>query len=158
MNKKSFSIFAITLFLFSFSSIPAWSQTNEEVAAMQQMAQTEVRLVFIRNLTLSEEEGAIFWPLYDQYRAEVNEVGAKTSNVINEYIANIQNLTDAQAADLTKRYFEAEKERAEINLKYAENMFAVLPAKKVAKFLQIENKLMAVGRYILASKIPLIQE
>ncbi len=158
MNKKLFSIFAITIFLFSIGSSEAWSQTNEEVATMKQMAQTEIRLVFIRNLALSEEEGAIFWPLYDQYRAEVNKVGAKTSNVINEYIANIQNLTDARAIDLTKRYYEAEKERVDINLKYLEKMMAVLPGKKVAKFLQIENKLMAVGRYNLANKIPLIQE
>ena len=120
MNKKLFSIFTITIFLFSIGSSEAWSQTNEEVATMKQMAQTEIRLVFIRNLALSEEEGAIFWPLYDQYRAEVNEVGAKTSNVINEYIANIQNLTDAQAIDLTKRYYEAEQERVDINLKYLE--------------------------------------
>lgn len=158
MNKKSISIFAITVFLFSFGSLQAWSQTNEEVEAMKNLAQAEVKLVFIRNLALSEEEATIFWPLYDQYRADAAKVGLKTSNLINEYIANLQNLTDAQAIDLTQRYYGAEKERIELNLEYLEKMMAVLPGKKVAKFLQIENKLMAVARFNLASKIPLIRE
>jgi len=33
----------------------------------------------------------------------------------------------------------------------------VLPAKKVARYYQLENKIQAVGRYDLAEKIPLVK-
>ena len=48
---------------------------------------------------------------------------------------------------------------AEANLKteYAPKLSKVLPAKKVARYLQIENKIRAVVKYDLASGVPPVQ-
>ena len=50
-------------------------------------------------------------------------------------------------------------EEAEVKLKrtYQAKLSPVLPAAKVARYLQIETKIRALVRYELADKIPLVQ-
>ena len=50
-------------------------------------------------------------------------------------------------------------EQAEANLKstYAPKLSKVLPVRKVARYLQIENKIRAVVKYELATGVPLVQ-
>jgi hypothetical protein len=50
-------------------------------------------------------------------------------------------------------------EVAEASLKstYAPKLSNVLPVKKVARYLQIENKIRAVVKYDLAQGVPLVQ-
>ena len=50
-------------------------------------------------------------------------------------------------------------EQAEAQLKkaYVPKLSKVLPAKKVARYMQIENKLRAIVKYDLASAVPLVQ-
>jgi hypothetical protein len=49
-------------------------------------------------------------------------------------------------------------EQAEVTMKqgYVPKLSAVLPATKVARYLQIENKIRAVIKYELADGIPLV--
>ena len=149
--------FIIGIFAVSFST-PSYSQTEEEMKVMQELAVAEVRLIFIQSLNLSKEEGDAFWPIYDAYRAELLEVGQKNSELISDFAAHYQNMTDEVAGDLTTRYFANEEARLAIRIKYREKMAKVLSPIKVAKFVQIENKLIAIGQYQLASHIPLMQE
>jgi hypothetical protein len=50
-------------------------------------------------------------------------------------------------------------EQAETNLKstYASKLSKALPVKKVARYLQIENKIRALVKYELAQGVPLVQ-
>jgi hypothetical protein len=50
-------------------------------------------------------------------------------------------------------------EQAEANLKsaYAPKLRKALPVKKVARYLQIENKIRALVKYDLAESVPLVQ-
>ncbi len=50
-------------------------------------------------------------------------------------------------------------EQAEAKLKgsYVPKLGKVLPVKKVARYLQIENKIRALVRYGLAAQVPLVQ-
>ena len=152
---KFAAIFGLLTFLYS---APSYSQSDEEIKAMQQLAQAEVRLVFIRNLNLTEEEADAFWPIYDEYRSALGVVGIDMAALLHDYISNFQNMTDEKAGDLTGRFFEIQQATLNVKMEYAEKMAGVVPAITVAKFVQIENKLSAIGRYQLASQIPLIQE
>jgi len=50
-------------------------------------------------------------------------------------------------------------DEAEANLKstYAPKLSKVLPVRKVARYLQIENKIRAVVKYDIASGVPLVR-
>lgn len=157
--KTIFIKFAMILGLFSFAlSAPSYSQTNEEMKAMQDLAAAEIRLVYIQGLRLTEEEGDNFWPIYDAYREELMAIGEENLQLIIDFAAAYQSMTDDVAYDLTNRYFSSEKKRLALRVEYREKMAKVISPTKVAIFVQIQNKLTAIARYQLAAQIPLMQE
>ena len=54
-------------------------------------------------------------------------------------------------------YFEIQKSKTAILDRYMQKLAEGLPAKKVFRYLQVENKLDAIARYELAKEIPLAQ-
>jgi len=152
---KLLAISGVLAFSFSTQTLP---QTDKEIEAIQSLARAQVKFIFIQGLDLSTEEMGVFWPLYDAYRAELSKVGEKSNKLINDYAASYQNMTNEVAEDLTTRFFAGEEEGLGIRIKYRNKMAEVLSPIKVAKFIQIENKLIAIARYQLASQIPLMEE
>ena len=67
----------------------------------------------------------------------------------------------AQPASRQRTDDKAKKliDEAEANFKstYAPKLSKVLPVKKVARYLQIENKIRAVVKYDVAQGVPLVQ-
>ena len=157
--KTVFIKFAVILGLSSFAfSAPSYSQTNEEMKDMQDLSAAETKLIFIQGLNLTKEEGAIFWPIYDAYREKLMVMGEENLQLIIDFAAAYQSMTDDVAYDLTNRYFSSEKKRLALRVEYREKMAKVISPTKVAIFVQIENKLTAIARYQLAAQIPLMQE
>ena len=158
MKNKFLKLLAISgVLAFSFST-PTFSQTDKEIEAMQSLGRAQIKFIFIQGLDLSTEEMGVFWPLYDAYRADLSKLGEKSSKLINDYAASYLTMTNEVAEDLTTRFFAGEKQGLAIRIKYRNKMAEVLSPIKVAKFIQIENKLIAIARYQLASQIPLMQE
>jgi len=110
------------------------------------------------NLTLSDDEAARFWPLYDRYQTELNAVQDRGVKIIEDYSASFKNLSDEKAMKLAGDWLAAEADRVKIRQTYLDQFAKVLPGRKVVRFYQIENKMDAVLRYELAAEIPVVQE
>ena len=110
------------------------------------------------NLTLTDDEAAKFWPIFDRYHAEMNAVGDRLVKVIEDYASNFSTLSDEQATKVVEDYMSVESDRAKVRRTYVEEFAKALPGRKLARFYQIENKMDAVLRYDLASTIPVIDE
>jgi hypothetical protein len=117
------------------------------------------RLLVAENMFLTESEAKGFWPLYDAYQQDLDRIYDRLSKVIVEYVrAYTDNaLTDEQARALTDQVLEIDEAEAALAKTYAVKLDAVLPGKKVARYLQIERKIRATLRYELADKIPLVK-
>jgi hypothetical protein len=110
------------------------------------------------NLTLTDEEAGKFWPLYDRYQNELKGVNDRLVQVIQDYTASFENLTDDHALKLVEQYMAVEEDRAKVRRQYLADFSKALPGRKVARFYQIENKMDAVIRYDLAAEIPVVEE
>jgi len=110
------------------------------------------------NLTLSDEEAARFWPLYDKYQTDMNAVQDRTVKVIQDYAASFADLSNEKAMALANDWLSAEGDRVKVRRDYLPEFAKVLPGKKVVRFYQIENKMDAVLRYELASQIPVVEQ
>jgi len=110
------------------------------------------------NLTLTDEEAAAFWPLYDRYHQELKAVQDRLVKVIEEYIAAFPDISDEKSMALIGEYLSIEEDRAKIRRTYLAEFAKVLPGRKVGRFYQIENKMDAVLRYDLAAGIPVVEE
>jgi hypothetical protein len=110
------------------------------------------------NLTLSDEEAAKFWPLYEEYQKKLTAVNDRLVALIKEYTTHFSGMADDQALKLAEQYLAVEEDRVKVRREYLPQFAKVLPGRKVARFLQIENKMDAVVRYDLAEEIPVIDE
>jgi hypothetical protein len=110
------------------------------------------------NLTLSDEEAARFWPLYERYQTELKPVQDRAVKVIEDYTASYHDLSNEKAMKLADDWLSAEGDRVKVRRTYLEEFAKVLPGRKVVRFYQIENKMDAVLRYDLAGQIPVVGE
>lgn len=137
---------------------------NEKFADMEpaiQMLRKDVgrdrREIVKANMLLTNSEAARFWPLYDQYRAEIHKVGDRRWKVITDYAANRDSMSEDEANRLAREWLDAEKQRVDIKEEYLKKFQKEgLSARTTARFFQIDQKLDAAVDAALAAHIPLI--
>jgi len=147
----------LLLFIGCFS-LPLSAQTaDDEIQLTRSVIQTERLAVVAANLGLSDSEGAIFWPLYKEYRAAVDQAVDTRVALMERFFASYETLTDAEATGLLNDFLAYEKNLLKVRTTYAKKMQKVLPGRTVARFFQIENKMDAIIEYEMAGEVPLIR-
>ena len=94
-------------------------------------------------------------PLYREYRMEMAKVGDRVSKLLVDYTGQYDTLTDEQANQIMKEWLSIEKAKTSVKDKYVSRFKKILPARKVMRFFQADNKLDAVLNAQLASIVPL---
>ena len=118
---------------------------------------TQKAIIVAENMEFTEEEGAEFWPLQRDYQHELTRLGDLKLALIEEYAANYQTMTDAAARDLTRKSFDLEEKKTDLKRKYFKKFAKVIPAKKAARFFQIDNQLNLALDLQVAASLPLIK-
>jgi hypothetical protein len=131
------------------------TQALEDIQLTRALIQAERQAIVTKAMDLTSEEMQGFWALYREYRLEAVKVGDRIVTLIVSYAENYDSLTDAVADKLVNEFVSIEKERALLKAKYLPKFKKVLPAKKVARFYQIENKLDIAILAEMAENIPL---
>lgn len=117
------------------------------------------KLVVAAGIDLMESEAKGFWPVYEAYQADLMAINQRVIRLIESYAKDDMagTLTDDKAQKLTAEFIAIQKAEAEMLASYVPKLSKVLPPKKVARYLQIENKIRAAVKYELAAGIPLIE-
>lgn len=150
---------AILLIGLPSLSVAAQDKPADNMQILRDKIRADKKLVVATNMELSETEAKNFWPIYDEYQKELQKINRRIANVLESYAADFRSksLTDDKAKKLID---EANAiEQAEVNLKstFAPKLSKALPSIKVARYLQIENKIRAVVKYDLAQGVPLVK-
>ena len=111
------------------------------------------------NMQLTEEEEAGFWPLYDSYQKELQNINKSMGEVIQEYAQhyNANTMTDENAKKLLTNWMGVEERLMQLKTSYLPKFKGAIPAKKVARYYQIESKIEALLRFDMAENIPLVK-
>jgi len=141
-------------------AIPAVAQdkpaSNMEI--LRQKIRADKKLLVAANMELKEGEAKGFWTVYDAYQADLGKLNERIAKLIRRYADLVQTnkLTDDAAKSLLNEAIAIEQAEVTMKKGYVPKLSAVLPATKVARYLQIENKIRAVVKYELADAIPLV--
>ena len=133
------------------------SGTDKDIQLLRQNVRSQKKQIVAANMQLTDAEAEKFWPVYDQYTAEVTKLGDTRAALIKQYAQNYDTLTDAQANDLMQKWGGMEESVVQLRLKYIPNFERVVSAKKTALFFQIDRRLSLIIDLQLASAIPLVQ-
>jgi hypothetical protein len=110
-------------------------------------------------MELTESEAKTFWPVYEDYQRDLQKLNERLLSLLRSYAADYKSnsLTDEKAKKLLDEWIALEQDEAKHRGGYVPKVMKALPAKKAARYLQIENEYRILIRYDLASTVPLVQ-
>lgn len=135
---------------------PAAATSNMEI--LRQKIKSDKKLVIASNMSLTEAEAKNFWPVYDAYQAELSALNARIVKLVANYASayNAGPITGDAAKSMMGEMLAIDDAELKVRRSYLPKFESALPPEKVARYLQIENKIRAVIRYELAAAIPLV--
>jgi hypothetical protein len=139
---------------------PAWTQGKpaNDMQILRDKIKADKKLLVAKNMELTESEAKAFWPVYEAYQKDLGAINRRIGKLIQSYAADYraQTLTDEKANKLTDELVAIEKAEAGLKGSYVPKLSKVLPPKKVARYLQLENKIRAIVKFELADAVPLV--
>jgi hypothetical protein len=146
---------ALGLALLAGVAAPAYAQTAKDIELTRAQIQTARQAIIADAMKLTDDESLTFWPAYRDYRLEMARLGDRLVKVITEFASTGATLNDEQATRLLDEYLDIRAKDVSVKQKYVRVFRKLLPAPKVTRFFQLENKLDAVVNFDLARTIPL---
>jgi hypothetical protein len=131
--------------------------TDQDIALLRQDIRGKKKQLVAANLTLTPDEATKFWPVYDQYTADLVKINDHKYALIKEYANGYGTITDAQATDLITRALGTDDEVAKLRIRYVPIFNKAVSGKKTATFFQIDRRLQAMIDLQLMANLPLLQ-
>lgn len=135
----------------------AKAEAMEEIHLTRVAIQAGRQAIVTEGMDLTPKEMETFWPLYREYRLEAAKIGDRIVGLIQRYAENYDTMTDAVADKLLSDFVKIERVRADLKAKFLPRFKKVLPAAKVMRFYQLENKMDIAVLNEMAEQIPLVR-
>ena len=148
-----------SMLLASASPVLAQDKPADNMQILREKIKADKKLVVATNMELTESEAKSFWPIYDQYQKDLQNINRRIAGLLDRYAADFhsKSLTDDKAKKLIDEALAIEQSEADLKSTYAPKLSKALPIIKVARYLQIENKIRAIIKYDLAQGVPLVR-
>ena len=135
----------------------AQDKPADQMEILREKARADKKLVVATALALTESEAKAFWPVYNAYQSDMITHYDKLLSLIDRFDKAYDTMTDQTATQLLNEYLALEANHIALLKAYVPRFQRVLPALKVARLYQIENKMRALVNYDLARHIRFIK-
>lgn len=147
--------------IFLTGASPLFSQTNDEneMKKLIDEVKADKKALIISYMQLTDEQNKMFVPVYDEYQAELQKVNERIGNLILDYAGALNNssVTDDAVKKMLNEMIAIDTKESELKTKFSKVLLNLLPALKVGRYFQMENKIRAAIKYELAVQIPLVR-
>jgi Spy/CpxP family protein refolding chaperone len=128
---------------------------DEVLQAVRADLQGERADILAKNLTLTSEQAAKFWPMYASYQKEQNAIMDDQLKAIQRYIESFDTLDDAGALGLINGHFQRDARMNALRQKWLAEFQKTLGTKLAVRAMQIDRRLSLAHQVQFAAKIPL---
>lgn len=149
----------VLLVLAAALAAPAIAQETSNMEILREKIRADKKLLVAANMDLTEAEAKTFWPVYESYQKDLQQVNERLAKVIMAY-ADAYNkgpVPDDTAKKLLDEALTIEEEELRLKRAYVPKLDKILSGAKVARYMQMEQKIRAIVRYELAANIPLVK-
>lgn len=129
---------------------------DEALRALRADLQGERSDIIAKNLTLTAEQAAKFWPVYDKYQKEQNAIMDEQLAGIQKFVDNYQNMDDATALTLLNAHLDRDAKMVALRVKWLPEFQKVLPTRTAARLIQIDRRLSMAHQLEFSARLPLI--
>ena len=143
--------------LFSLLSSPLFAQVSQEFEKTRAEMQKQKDAVVAADMKLTEQESKAFWPLYQEYQGALRKLHDRSIKLLAEYAQEREKetFTDQKARALLDESLDIEQEDIRLKRAYLDQFSRILPARKVMRYFQLENKIAAMVNYQMTQGVPL---
>lgn len=153
---KSFKFFIAAAILIYGANVVHAGSTQGESELNRAMIQAQRKVIVEANMQMDADTAKTFWPLYDEYIVAMQKPADRSTALLNDYAASWMDLSDEKAQSLLNDLLSVKEEQIKIKKTFSKKFFKKLPAKVVARFFQIDNKLESIVANELAKNVPLV--
>jgi hypothetical protein len=164
MTKKSLIVTVMLVGVSFLSGNRALAQdplsqaaSDEGIKLFRKGVRSLKKQIIAANMDLSDTEAQQFWPIYDQYTAELAKITDTKYALLEQYAQNYTTMTNEQAESYIKGRAAVEESIMQLRLKYLPIFRSVLSGKLAALFFQMDWRLGLVMDLQLASQTPLVE-
>lgn len=130
---------------------------EEALKALRYDLQTSRADIIAKNVTMTSEQAARFWPAFEKYQKEQSAIMDAQLKGIREYADKLDTLDDAGALGLMKAHLERDQRMVTLRQRWLGEFQKVLPAKIAVRVLQIDRRISLAHQVEFSSHIPLVQ-
>lgn len=127
-----------------------------DIQVLRDALKTDKRTYIASMLSLTSAEAKRFWPIYDSYQRVIDETSQRRVVALKDLVMRDSPTTNLAAKNVMLELVNIYDTEAKAHLRLARRVMRALPAIKAARYLQLEDKMLAVRDYDTASAVPLI--
>jgi Spy/CpxP family protein refolding chaperone len=132
------------------------TSVDDTLRAVRSDLQGERADIIAKNVTLTAEQAAKFWPVFQQYQEEQNAIMDAQLKGIQQYVDNYERLDDAGALALITAHFDRDTRMNALRQKWLGEFQKVLPVKTAVRVIQIDRRLSLAHQMEFSALIPLV--
>jgi len=137
------------------SNDPSQASPDDFVDLLRKDIRSQKKQIIAENMELSAAEAEKFWPVYDQYAAELSKIYDVKIALLKDYADNYSSMTGEQAENYIRKRAEVEQSIMQLRLKYIPAFRKVLSGRETALFYQLDWRLgLAIDVQLV--QVPLI--
>ena len=140
----------------SLASLTIKTNPEQALKAYRNDLQMERTDLMAKNLTLTTDQAAKFWPAYAKFQAEQAVIIDKQVKVVQKYVDVYSNLDDSTAVSLASDVLDQDQQMTELRRKWLAEFRKILPPRLAARVIQIDRRLGLTAQLAFAAQLPLI--
>ena len=149
---------ALTPLVWAADPAPAAKPTDEQtVAAFRNDLMAKRADIMAKGLTLTADQAAKFWPLFEQFEKEQDAVVKGQIESIEQFATHYQDLSDKDALTYVNALLDRDQKMHDVRVKWLAKFQTVVPVKMAARAIQLDRRLGLVGQIQISQRIPLVR-
>ena len=152
--------FVATAPVFSQNAPVAPAASADEAKALAEFRadmQAKRADIMAKNITLSADQAAKFWPMFEKYQTEQNMIIDAQLKGTKDFVDHYANLDEAHAKAYLDVLMKRDQAMLDLRRKWLPEFQKIVPVTTAVRVIQIDRRLGNVGQVLLSSQVPLVR-
>jgi Spy/CpxP family protein refolding chaperone len=129
---------------------------EEVLKSMRSDMQSTRADIIAKNLSLTADQAAKFWPVFNAYQKEPNVIMDAQLKSMQDYVDHYATLDDAAARTFINSHLERDAKMTALRQHWLAEFEKVVPIKVAARAMQIDRRLSNLAQLEISSQLPLV--
>ncbi len=138
MKIKNYILILIAT-IFSFCRV-SFAQDGELNGSVKEKLEAEKVAFITKKMDLTPAESQAFWPVYNQYRKELEATRQDKKDLLHDTKKNYDNMTEAEIEKAISESFVMEQHELDLKKKYFLEFKKIISNRKIVKLYRAERQ------------------